>query len=106
MHWQDFLKATCALGVLWVLLEWSKALVTVMDTKIQGVEKRTQVVVHLVRASAISAAMCLAVWMSTIRNFVTHSSALAASYFFGIVAVTLGTYLAIIYGAAALSRRP
>lgn len=106
MHWQDVLKATCGLGLLWVLLEWSKALVTMMSPELKGVEKRTQVVVHLVRASAISAAMCGAVWILTIGDFVTRSSALAASLFFGFTVAALGVYLAVVYGTAALSRRP
>lgn len=103
MHWQDVLKATCALGLLWVILEWRKALGAMMDPKSAGVKKRTKVVLHLLRASAISAAMCIAVSILSIGGAVTHSSAVAALLFFGVVAVVFGIYLAVIYGPALLA---
>lgn len=105
MHWQDVLKATCGLGVLWVVLEWSKALMTMMSPKVEGIEKRTQVVIHLVRSSALSGALCIAVWILSLGVFVTRSSALAASLLFGFTVLALGVYLAVIYGRVMLRRR-
>ncbi|WP_175011454.1 hypothetical protein [Burkholderia lata] len=105
MHWQDVLKAICGLGLLWVLFEWCKALAAMMGQKLVGVEKRTMVVVHLLRASVISAAMCVAVWILAIGGAATHSSGVAATVFCCIVTALFGVYLAVIYGAAALRRR-
>ncbi|KAF7963710.1 hypothetical protein AWV80_06735 [Cupriavidus sp. UYMU48A] len=59
-------------------------------------------VLHLLRATTISGAMCVAVWVLSIGDAVTHSSAVSASVFFSIVAALFGVYLAFIYGASLL----
>jgi hypothetical protein len=103
-NWQDLLEALCALGLLWVLYEWAKAMTAAIQPGMNGVQKRTTVVVHMLRASLISAVMCAATWLATLTGHVTHSSAVAASLFCATAFTLMLIYLAAISGWAAYTR--
>ncbi|HGF4014031.1 hypothetical protein [Burkholderia cenocepacia] len=99
------LKALCALCLLWVLYEWAKAMTAAIQPGLNGVEKRTTVVVHMLRASLVSAVMCAATWLATLTGHVTHSSAVAGSLFCATAVTLMLIYLAAVYGWAAYTHR-